>query len=211
MQHDEGGRLKQTLLLVRHGHVEGITPDRFRGRMELALTNLGLQQANRTAEYISRTWKPSAIYCSPMGRCMTTAEIIGARCDLRIAIDPNLNDIDYGDWQWKTKDEVARDFPEQYRTWMERPALMRFPGGESFQDLLSRAADAVRAALALNSMDPVILVTHDSVNRAMLLQLLDLPMSGYWRLSQSPCAITEVQVSPEHIVLARLNQTTHLE
>jgi phosphoserine phosphatase len=202
--------LNQTLLLVRHGHVPGITPDRFRGRMELTLTEEGLQQASKTADYICRTWQPSAIYCSPMGRCVATAHAIGTRCNLPIEITQSLNDVDYGSWQWKTKDEVARDSSEQYQTWMERPALMRFPGGESFQDLLARAADAVRAALALNAAGPVVLVAHDSVNRAMLLQLLDLPMSAYWRLAQSPCAISEVQISPESIVLARLNQTSHL-
>jgi broad specificity phosphatase PhoE len=205
-----GYPLNQTLLLIRHGHVPGITPDRFRGRMELALTEEGLEQASRTADYVCRTCQPAAIFCSPMGRCVSTAQAISERCHLPVEIVQSLTDIDYGGWQWKTKEEVARDSPEQYRTWMERPALMQFPGGESFQNLLTRAADAVRAALARSTEGPLILVAHDSVNRAMLLQLLDLPMSAYWRLAQSPCAISEVQISQERIVLARLNQTTHL-
>jgi broad specificity phosphatase PhoE len=114
-------------------------------------------------------------FCSSMGRCVTTAQAISERCHLPVEIAHSLNDIDYGDWQWKTKEEVARDWPEQYRTWLERPALMQFPGGESFQTLLTRAADALRAALSRNTDGPLILVAHDSVNRAMLLQLLDLP------------------------------------
>ena len=71
------------------------------------------------------------------------------------------------------------------------PQLMRFPGGESLQDLVARAADALRFVLARHeaSSDTVVLVGHDSVNRALLLQLLDQPLPAYWRVAQQPCAI----------------------
>ena len=50
------------LILTRHGHVEGIAPERFRGRMELALTEEGREDARRTAAFIARTWTPAAVY-----------------------------------------------------------------------------------------------------------------------------------------------------
>ena len=50
------------ILLTRHGHVEGISPERFRGQAELALTEKGLAQAAALAERISREWHPVAIY-----------------------------------------------------------------------------------------------------------------------------------------------------
>ena len=41
------------ILLTRHGHVEGISPERFRGQAELALTEKGLSQAAALAERIA--------------------------------------------------------------------------------------------------------------------------------------------------------------
>src|SRR5712691_11310599 len=56
------------LLLVRHGHVEGISPERFRGRAELKLTAAGRREAEMTAARIAVSWRPAAIYTSPMSR-----------------------------------------------------------------------------------------------------------------------------------------------
>ena len=65
------------ILLTRHGHVKGISPERFRGQAELTLTEKGLAQAAALAERISREWHhPVAIYTSPLQRCVVTGEAI---------------------------------------------------------------------------------------------------------------------------------------
>ena len=66
------------LILVRHGHVEGISPERFRGRAELPLTETGHREADATAKRIAASWRPAAIYTSPLGRSVET----GAQCGL---------------------------------------------------------------------------------------------------------------------------------
>ena len=65
------------ILLVRHGHVEGISPERFRGRADLPLTELGRRQAEATSRRIHATWEPTAIYASPLSRCQDTGAAIG--------------------------------------------------------------------------------------------------------------------------------------
>jgi phosphoserine phosphatase len=72
---------------------------------------------------------------------------------------------------------------------------MRFPNGESLQDSVARSADALRLAIGRHPDDTVVLVAHDSVNRTTLLQLLDQPLSAYWRLAQEPCCINEIDVA----------------
>ena len=69
----------------------------------------------------------------------------------------------------------------------------------------------VAVSLFLNSSRTVVLVGHDSVNRALLLQLLDQPLSAYWRLSQDPCTLNEIEVSAAGDVrVDRINDTSHL-
>jgi Histidine phosphatase superfamily (branch 1) len=55
------------IILTRHGDVEGIKPERFRGRTELPLTELGQAQAKAVAARIAKTWNPAKVYTSPMG------------------------------------------------------------------------------------------------------------------------------------------------
>ncbi len=57
-----------TLILTRHGHVEGIMPERFRGGLDLPLTDKGKRQAALRARRIASTWRPAAIYSSPLSR-----------------------------------------------------------------------------------------------------------------------------------------------
>ena len=90
---------------------------------------------------------------------------------------------------------------------------MRFPGGESLQDIVARTADVVREMLSRypDDSDQVLLIAHDSVNRAILLQLLDQPLSAYWRLEQRPCAINEIIIDKQKISIRHMNDTCHLE
>ena len=55
------------LILVRHGPVGGISPERFRGRAELPLTETGHREADATAKRIAASWRPAAVYTSPWG------------------------------------------------------------------------------------------------------------------------------------------------
>jgi len=199
------------ILLTRHGHVEGIQPPRFRGRAELSLTDHGLAQADALARRIAQHWKPVAVYTSPLQRCVVTGAKIAAACRITASVHQGMGDIDYGAWQMRTHDEVKAETPEAYRLWRAAPHLVRFPKGESLQDVVARTSDALRLVLAQHANDTVVLVGHDSVNRALLLQLLDQPLSAYWRLSQDPCTLNEIEVSAAGDVrVDRINDTSHL-
>jgi broad specificity phosphatase PhoE len=198
------------ILLTRHGHVDGINPKRFRGRAELPLTELGLKQADRLGARIAAQWKPAAIYTSGLQRCVVTAGKIAVASGTSASVLDGLMDLDYGAWQMRTHDEVKAEAPEAFRLWHAAPHLMRFPGGESLQDLVGRTSDALRTLLARHADQIVVMVGHDSVNRALLLQLLDQPLAAYWKLAQDPCTLNEVDIEAEKIAIRRINDTSHL-
>ena len=200
------------ILLTRHGHVDGIRPARFRGRAELALTERGLAQADALAKRIAATWKPVAVFTSPLQRCVLTGGKIAAACGIKGEVRDGLGDIDYGTWQMRTHDEVSAESPEAYRQWHGAPQLTRFPQGESLQDVMARATDVLREALLRYPEQTVVLVGHDSVNRVLLLQLLDMPLAAYWRLVQDPCTLNEIEVfAAGDVRVQRLNDTSHLD
>ncbi|MGD0532280.1 MAG: histidine phosphatase family protein [Methyloceanibacter sp.] len=199
------------ILLVRHGHVEGIQPARFRGRADLCLTPRGLAEANALAQRIASAWQPSMIYTSPMMRCVATGKAIAMACRIEARILDELNDIDYGAWQFRTYDEIEEADPGLFAAWFATPHLIRFPDGESLQDLVARAADALRIVLGRHVSETIVLVGHDSVNRALLLQLLDQPLSVYWRVEQAPCCINEIEAVAGEIHILRLNDAGHLD
>jgi probable phosphoglycerate mutase len=199
------------IVLVRHGHVDGINPERFRGRADLALTERGQQEARAAARRIAGAWQPSAIYTSPARRCTATAAAIAELCGAEPHVLDNLDDMDYGAWQFRTYQEMQAEQPALFAAWFATPHLVRFPGGESLQDLLARTADALRLMLERHAGATVVAVAHDSTNRALLLQLLDQPISSYWRLAQHPCCINEIDIGEGRVRVGRVNETAHLE
>lgn len=198
------------IILTRHGHVEGIKPERFRGRAELAVTPRGVAQAKAVAKRIATGWKPAIVYTSPMGRCTATAELIAHSCKVSIQQLGELNDLDYGAWQGRSRDEVRKAQPKLLSAWYATPHLVRFPGGDSLQDLVARTADALRYILARDVDETVVAVGHDSVNRALLMQLIDQPLSSYWRITQDPCCLNEIDIVDGAVRILCINETSHL-
>lgn len=121
-----------------------------------------------------------------------------------------LIDLNYGAWQWQTLEEVQNHSPELFALWKTAPHLVRFPGGDSLQDLFARAADAIRFVLAHHRDETVALIGHDSVNRAILLQILEMPPSAYWRLAQDPCALNVIEIAHGRARVLSVNGTGHL-
>ncbi len=199
------------ILLTRHGHVQGIEPERFRGREPLELTERGRAEAAAVAHRIADGWRVRKIYTSPMKRCVDTGAAIAKACGVATEICDDLNDIDYGAWQFKTLASAKKDNPDLCAAWFATPQLVRFPDGESLQDVAARVANALRFVLAGHARDTVVLVGHDSVNRALLLQWLGLPLSAYRRLDQAPCCLNEIDTDGGNVCIVRLNETHHLD
>jgi broad specificity phosphatase PhoE len=199
------------ILLIRHGHVEGIHPERFRGRQQLELTQRGRREAAAVAARIAGAWRPAKIYTSPMVRCIATGAAIAQATGAPAEIFADLNDIDYGAWQFKTFDAAKADNPALYAAWLATPEFIRFPNGESLQDLAARAANVLRFMLARHADDTIVLVGHDSVNRTLLMQCLNMPLSAYRRIAQEPCCLNEISIDGSTVRIVRINETHHLD
>ena len=199
-----------TLVLIRHGHVEGIHPERFRGRIDLALTELGQKQAGITARFVASQWPATSIYASPLARCVNTAKAIGDAQGLPLQELPELIDIDYGKWQGRVRDEVKESEPELFRAWMEQPHLTTIEGAETLQDVQARLARALDHMRRENLGNTVIAVGHDSTNRVFLIMALGLSLASYWHLQQDPCAINVLRFGADGFRVVALNETAHL-
>jgi phosphoserine phosphatase len=199
------------IVLVRHGHVDGIDPPRFRGRTDLPLTFRGLQQAEKTRDLLSALPPVAAVYASPLSRCMMTAEILASSWSLVVTSMPSFLDIDYGEWQGRLHLEANQADSEGFARWFNTPHLAVIPGGETMLQLAARVAETMTIILAKHRGETVLLVGHDSVNRVMLLLALDLPLSRFWHLRQDPCAVSLITHDDARgWRVASMNEASHL-
>ena len=199
------------IILVRHGHVEGISPERFRGRADLPLTAIGWQQAEATSRYVASRWRPGAVFASPLSRCRVVAAAIGRPFNLEPQPAEGLVDFDYGEWQGLTPDEVRARWPDLLATWYRAPEQVRIPGGETLPQVCDRAAAALRDIAARHPRETVVAVAHDVINRVLLLHALAAPLSSLWRIKQDPCSVNEIDMSEDRSVVLGVNHTNHLQ
>lgn len=199
-----------TVVLVRHGSVEGIEQPRFRGRQHLQLTGAGLREAERSAAVIARRHRPDLILTSPLTRCVTTGAVIGQALGLAPEPDEGLIDIDYGEWQGRLQSEVREADPKRAAAWFEDPATAPVPGGETLRELSERVVAAFERVAARIAGGTAVIVGHDTVNRVILLHALGLDLSHYWRLRQDPACLNVLWHEENGWVLHSLNETVHL-
>jgi probable phosphoglycerate mutase len=198
------------IILVRHGQTEWNRVERFRGRADMPLNQIGLTQAEATGRRIAAEWHPATIYAGSLSRTMQTAEAIGLCCNLTVKVEPRLIDIDYGEWQGLTPDEVRERWPEALSTWYNSPHMARIPGGETLDNLRVRAMSAVNELAANHLNQTIVLVSHTVVNRIILLGVLGLGNERFWRLRQDTCAINVFEVEKDLCTLVTMNDTCHL-
>jgi len=199
-----------TLILVRHAEVEGIEPPVFHGRIVLPLTPRGIRQAELTREALHARWAIDAIYCSPLTRCVRTADILNETLHLNPVPHPGLTDIDYGAWTNLAIEDVALRWPRQLEQWRHYPQDCSVPGGESLQEVAARVVATLSQLLTAHASGTVVLVLHDSVIRVLLCHLLGLPLSSYWLFDPSLCGISVVTHHENRITVHSINETQHL-
>lgn len=95
-----------TLLLVRHGETDWNADGRLQGQTDRPLSEYGRRQARQLAEELAGE-EFDAIYASDLSRARETAEIVGARLGLPVALDSDLREKDWGTWEGLTP--VERD------------------------------------------------------------------------------------------------------
>lgn len=198
------------LILVRHGRTEWNRVERFRGRSDIALDEVGISQAEATAERLS-SFPVTAIYTSPLRRALTTASILAARFGLEPRLLPGVIDIDYGSWQGLSPEEVAVKDPLLFSMWLETPHLVKFPNGESLSEVRERAASAVNGLLTTHIDKTVIIVSHKVVCQILILELLGLDNSYFWEIAQDVCAINLFEIRDGTPSVILLNDTCHLK
>jgi len=130
------------VFMVRHGATVVSAEDRFAGATDVALSDEGREQTRRLAERLSHE-RIVAIYASPLGRTLETAQILAAPHKLEVQTRDGFREISHGRWEQMTRREVEEKFPEEAAEWEKDPYTFAPVGGESGLAVTARALPAL--------------------------------------------------------------------
>lgn len=199
-----------SIYLVRHGQTAWNKEEIFRGRTDIPLDETGLKQAELAGEFF-KEMKIEGIYSSPLSRAFQTAEKIAAFHSLKIQPSGGLIDMSFGNWEGRPHQEVREMDGDRYRQWREEPHLAKLPGGETIEDVRTRAMAALDEVMKTHPEGNIVLVSHRVVNKVLLCGILGIDNSHFWQITQDTAAINLIQYKRGKFVLSFMNETCHLK
>ena len=197
------------IILVRHGRTPWNKDKIFRGTVDIPLDEVGKQEASLAGEWLKGETIQDA-YASPLSRAMDTARAIAQHHGVPVQELPGLIDINYGDWQGVPLAEVKVKYVDLYRQWETAPQTVRFPNGETLDEVRARALAAVDEVMTLNPDKTILLSAHRAVNKVLIAAFLGIDNSHYWRIGQDTTAINRFAGVGNTWHIQLVNDTCHL-
>jgi len=198
---------KTTLFIIRHGKTEGAEDRRYKGHIDVPLSEEGLKEVEFLAEVLSSAGiKDSHIYSSDLKRAMQTAEIIGRVLGCSITVEPRLRERNFGLWEGMTFDEISKKWPEAFENWKADPLRFHPPEGESTLEVRDRVIEAVNEILHRHKGQKIFIIAHGGVNRVILCEFLGLDLKNIFRIEQDFACVNIVDVYEDGFsVVRRMN------
>jgi broad specificity phosphatase PhoE len=185
-------QLHTRIFLIRHGATILSAEDRFAGETNVPLSDEGRHQAQRLSERLQGV-KIAAVYASPMGRTVETAQILAQPHGLTVQQKDGLREISHGHWEQMTREEVEKQFPEEASDWDKDPYTFAPSGGESGLAVTARALPVLIDLVKAHQGENVLVVSHKATIRLLLSSLLGFDPRRYRdNLDQSPAALNIV-------------------
>jgi alpha-ribazole phosphatase len=196
------------LLLVRHAAPVDDARGRCYGRLDVGLSPEGEAQAAGLVRILDGV-RLAAVVSSPARRAVDTALPLAEPGGLEVEILDGLRELDFGELEGKTYDEIAETRPELYAQWMAAPTSVRFPGGESYDDLRLRVEEAAARLREAFTESTVAVVTHGGVVRALVAGVLGIPPERIFRLGVDYASVTVVEWVQGEPVVRVLNARSY--
>jgi broad specificity phosphatase PhoE len=197
------------IILVRHGQTPWNKDKIFRGSKDIPLNDTGREEARLAGEWL-KDETIQAAYCSPLSRARDTGEAIARLHGLQVQDLPGIADICYGDWEGLPLSEVKVKYADLYRQWETAPHTVRFPQGETLDEVKTRALQAVEEVVQRHPGQTVLLAAHRAVNKVLIAALTGLDNSHFWRIGQDTTAVNRFRRVGDIWHIMGLNDTCHL-
>lgn len=200
-----------TLYFLRHGQTPLSREDSFCGSgLDPELTPEGLEMAQAFATgYRAKPWR--AIYSSSLRRATATAQPICDALGITMQVRADLNEIAYGKWEGLTREQVEREYHDDYISWLADPAWHAPTGGELAIAVARRSLQVIDEIKQQFSDGNVLVVSHKATIRIMLCSFLGIDVGRFrYRLGCPVGSVSLVEFSLGGPLLHSLADRSHL-
>lgn len=192
------------LLFIRHGESLANGKGFFAGQLDIELSNRGLAQAELVADWIFSNYKVDKVYSSDLSRAYNTAVPVAKRFNLSVIKSKELREINSGDWQGKTFNELEKTFSDSYGVWLKDIGNAKTPNGETVEELYQRIWQKVEQIAKENEGKTVVIATHATPIRTICCKLKGFAASDMKNVKWvSNASVSEVTIEGDNWSLTK--------
>lgn len=151
------------------------------------------------------------VYVSPMKRTIATAKPLCDAIGMEMKLRDGLKEIQYGEWEGKTNEDVKTNYTDEYVHWMAEPAWNAPNGGETSVEIASRSSLVVAEVESKYREGNVLIVSHKATIRIMLCSLLGIDLGRYRdRLDMPAASLSKVKFDKYGPMLQSLGDRSYM-
>ncbi len=196
------------LLVARHGETDWNIAGRFQGRTNVPLNDRGRVQVQALARRLCDEGI-EAIYSSHLSRAWDSALMIGAALNVQPHQDERLTELSYGDWEGRTRAEIADRWPEIWHAHGNSAAVVP-PNGESLEEAAQRLNAFLNDLYGWHPVGTVLVISHGGAMSVLACLTLGLPPSRRSIFGSANTGLAEFELNQGRRKLRRWNDTAHL-
>ncbi|KQL38989.1 hypothetical protein AN960_11880 [Bacillus sp. FJAT-25509] len=195
------------IFLIRHTESIGNRQKVYAGMTDFDLTEKGLSQIRGVITKFTKMIEPTShyfLYSSPLRRCTLLSDAIGELIGESKIVDRRLQETNFGLFEGKTYTDLLNEVPEVIEKWNEDLIHFQIPNGESLKQCAERVNTFCHDIRLKN--EDVIVVSHGGIMKLLLLNLLNLDLSHFWKFYTSNGCIIEIEYNDGFGFLKNINQ-----
>jgi broad specificity phosphatase PhoE len=181
------------IVLVRHGATDWNLQGRCQGSTDRDLSDVGIRQAEQLAVLLSNE-KIHAIYSSNLRRARQTAELISQPLNLSVMIEDDVRELDHGELEGLTFNEIKSAHAEFLARWRSIPAEICVPGGERLAAVAERAWNGLTQIVRRHQVtENIVVVSHNFPILGIICRVTATHLNDYRAFHVDPCSLTRLR------------------
>ena len=194
------------IILVRHGETMANKTQLVLGTSDVPLTELGRDQAKAAAQKISLMEpSPTILFSSPYQRAKETAGYISNVIGLNPIFIDGLKEMNSGEMEGIKASEMDDKYPEYMKNWRRDHSTARPPGGETLEEVHSRAWKSILNIFNEYDESLVVVVAHLFPIQGILCNVLGIKSNNFEKLVIDLGSLSYIEIQSNSYRLLRMN------
>ena len=191
------------IYFLRHGQTDNNREGRMQGRVDIPLNETGREQARCAARRL-KSISFDAVYSSPLGRAVETAQIVTGLPTQEINIEPRAIELGFGVWDNRLHAELEKETEQFDILWDETDKYVPPQGAEPLEDLMTRVHAMLQELAARHAGGRILVTTHGGVQQAVFTIVERRPLRDMWKDFLGNCGCVAVGVQGDAMRVLRV-------